>query len=79
MADTDITVKYDEITIDDLVLMEDIGDGKASLRDMRDFLNRVIEGGAGKRKAGELRKLAEAVSLAVSEIANPKEVAEVSS
>lgn len=73
MAEQEIRIDADKITIDDLVLLEDIGEGKASLRDIRDLLNRVVVGGVGKRRAGELRDLAEAVNKAVSELANPKE------
>jgi hypothetical protein len=71
-----IQVNADALTLDDLVFLEDMGEGKVtSMRAIRDFFNRVVVGGAGKRKISELQAISKAIVDKVGESSNPKEAA----
>ncbi len=67
-----IRVHVDELTLDDMVLLEEAAGGKMSMRQLRDLLDRVVEGGAGRRKVTEIKAIAAAISKAVEEASNPK-------
>jgi len=75
-ATTQIQVRTDALTIDDLVFLEDMGEGKVkSMRAIRDFFDRMVVGGVGTRKIRELVDISKAILEKVSEESNPKETA----
>ena len=76
MANEPIRVKTDELTLDDLVFLEDMGEGRITkMREIRDFFDRVVEGGAGKRKVRDMVEISKAILAKIQEESNPKETA----
>jgi len=66
-----IEVNLDAMTIDDLVFLEEAGNAKVKMAELKAFLDRVVVGGVGHLPIKALKDVAEAITDAVQAEANP--------
>jgi hypothetical protein len=72
MANREIKIDLDKLTIGDIELLAKAGEGGADIKDMLDLLDKIVEGGARHRPITELRYIMAELNKLISEAMNPE-------